>query len=629
MSELHWMRWRAFPGISFSFSIPGNEWTTLNEMESISRYIILIFYTWKWVNYTEWDGEHFQVYHNSFSIPGNEWTTLNEMESISRYIQFIFYIWKWVTCTEWDGKHFQVYLTHFLYLEMSELHWMRWRAFPGISFSFSIPGKMEWLTFTEWTTLMDGEHFQVYQLIFYTWKWVNYTEWDGQAFPGISFSFSIPGNEWTTLNEMESISRYIILIFYTWKWVNYTEWDGKHFQVYPTHFLYLEMSELHWMRWSAFPGISNSFSIPGNEWTTLNEMESISRYIQFIFYIWKWVTCTEWDGKHFQVYLTHILYLEMSELHWMRWRAFPGISFSFSIPGNEWTTLNEMDSISRYIILISYSWKWVNYTEWDGQHFQVCHSHFLYLEMSELHWMIGEAFPGISSLFSIPGNKWTALNDMGSISKYIFLIFYTWNWVNYTEWDGKHFQVYHSHFLYLEMSELHWMRWKAFPGISFSFSIPGNEWTTLNEMESISRYIFLNFNTWKWVNYTEWDGEHFQVYHSHFLYLEMSELHWMRWRAFPGISFSFSIPGNEWTTLNEMESISRYIQLIFKIWKWVTCTEWDGKHFQVYLTHFLYLEISELHWMRWRAFPGISFSFSIPGNEWTALNEMESISSYI
>ena len=260
-------------------------------MESISRYIQLIFYTWKWVNYTEWDGVHFQVYLFSFSIPGNEWTTLNEMECISRYIY-----------------------SHFLYLEMSELHWMRWRAFPGISFSFSIHGN-------EWTALNEMESISRYiQLIFYTWKWcelhwmrwrafpgisilifctwkwVNYTEWDGQHFQVYHNSFSMLGNEWTTLNEMESISRYII-----------------------THFLYLEMSELHWMRWSAFPGISNSFSIPGNEWTTLNEMESISRYIQFIFYIWKWVTCTEWDGKHFQVYLTHFLYLEMSELHWMRW----------------------------------------------------------------------------------------------------------------------------------------------------------------------------------------------------------------------------------------------------------------------------------------------------------------------
>ena len=582
MSELHWMRWKAFPGISNSFSIPGNEWTTLNEMESISRYIILIFYTWKWVNYTEWDGEHFQVYHShflylemselhwmrwrafpgisfSFSIPGNEWTTLNEMESISRYIILIFYTWKWVNYTEWDGEHFQVYLTHFLYLEMSELHWMRWRAFPGIY------------------TMRSFSHFLYLEMSELHWmRW--------KAFPGISNSFSIPGNEWTTLNEMESISRYIILIFYTWKWVNYTEWDGEHFQVYHSHFLYLEMSELHWMRWRAFPGISFSFSIPGNEWTTLNEMESISRYIFLIFYTWKWVNYTEWDGKHFQVYHSHFL-----------------------SPGNEWTTLNEMESISRYIILIFYTWKWVNYTEWDGEHFQVYHSHFLYLEMSELHWMrwtvhfqvyhshflyleMSElhwmrwrAFPGISFSFSIPGNEWTTLNEMESISRYII-----------------------THFLYLEMSELHWMRWRAFPGISFSFSIPGNEWTTLNEMESISRYI-----------------------HSHFLYLEMSELHWMRWRAFPGIFlifytwkwvnytewdgkhfqvylFSFSIPGNEWTTLNEMESISRYIILIFYTWKWVNYTEWDGEHFQVYHSHFLYLEMSELHWMRWRAFPGIS-----------------------
>ena len=335
--------------------------------------------------------------------------------------------------------------------------------------------------------------------------WMRWT-----AFPGISFSFSIPGNEWTTLNEMESISRYIILIFYTWKWVNYTEWDEQHFQVYHSHFLYLEMSELHWMRWRAFPGISFSFSIPGNEWTTLNEMESISRYIILIFCTWKWVNYTEWDGQHFQVYHSHFLYLEMSELHWMRWRAFPGISFSFSIPGNEWTTLNEMESISRYIILIFYTWKWVNYTEWDGEHFQVYLTHFLYLEMSELHWMRWRAFPGI------------------------------------------------FHFLHLEMSELHWMRWKTFPGISNSFSIPGNEWTTLNEMESISRYIILIFYTWKWVNYTEWDGEHFQVYPTHFLYLEMSELHWMRWSISRYIITHFP-PGNEWTTLNEMENISRYI----------------------------------------------------------------------
>ena len=191
----------------------------------------------------------------------------------------------------------------------------------------------------------------------------------------LSISFS--GNQWTTLNEMESISRYIILIFYTWKWVNCTEWDGKHFQLYLTHFLYLEISELHWMRWRAFPGISISFSIPGNEWTALNEMESISRYIQLIFYTWKWVNYTEWDGEHFQVYHSHFLHLEMSELHWMRWTAFPGISFSFSILGNEWTTLNEMESISRYIILIFYTWKWVNYTEWDGVHFQVYLTHFL------------------------------------------------------------------------------------------------------------------------------------------------------------------------------------------------------------------------------------------------------------
>ena len=155
---------------------------------------------------------------------------------------------------------------------------------------------------------------------------------------------------------------------------------------------------------------------------------------------------------------------------------------------------------------------------------------------------------------------------MESISRYIILIFYTWKWVNYTEWDGQHFQVYHSHFLYLEMSELHWMRW------------------------SISRYIIL-------------------------IFLEMSELHWMRWRAFPGISFSFSIPGNEWTTLNEMESISRYIILIFYTWNWVNCIELHGKHFQVYLFHFLYLELSELHWIAWEAFPSISVSFSKPGIE--------------
>ena len=249
------------------------------------------------------------------------------------------------------------------------------------------------------------------------------------------------------------------------------------------------MSDLHWMRWKTFPGVFNSYSIPGNEWTTLNEMESISRYIILIFYTWKWVNYTEWDGQHFQVYHSHFIFLEMSELHWMRWTAFPGISFSFSIPGNEWTTLNDM-----------------------GKHFQVYHSSF-----------------------SIPGNRVKHSNERGSISRYIILIFYTWKWVNYTEWDGKHFQVYHSHFLYLEMSELHWMRWRAFPGISFSFSIPGNEWTTLNEMESISRYIILIFYTWKWVNYTEWDGEHFQVY---------------------PIDFQ---PGNEWPALNEMENISRCI----------------------------------------------------------------------
>ena len=179
------------------------------------------------------------------------------------------------------------------------------------------------------------------------------------------------------------------------------------------------------------------------------------------------------------------------------------------------------------------------------------------------------------------------------------------------------------------MSELHWMRWKAFPVISNSLSIPGNEWTTLNEMGAfpgISFSFSIPGNEWTTLN--EMD-RHFQVYHSHFLYLEMSELHWMRWRAFPGISFSFSIPGNEWTTLNEMESISRYIQLIFYTWKWVNYTEWDGVHFQVYLTHFLYLEMSELHWMRWRAFPGISNSFSTSGNEWPALNEMENISRCI
>ena len=100
--------------------------------------------------------------------------------------------------------------------------------------------------------------------------------------------------------------------------------------------------------------------------------------------------------------------------------------------------------------------------EWDGiftfskLHFQVLHlSHFLYLEWSELHWMTREAFPSTSFSFSIPGNKWTALNDIGSISRHILA----------------------SHFLYLELSELHWITWEALPGISFSFSIPGNKWT--------------------------------------------------------------------------------------------------------------------------------------------------------